>query len=185
VLVVLAPPVGWQPSASGYRVLRHPDEPQVLVLAGVELRRIRAPHVTLRSSSLLFEVELGGRPVTVLAAHLVAPRSPSEEGVRDGQLRTLGRWARGHVGPEIVLGDMNATPWSSAIADLEEAAELRNSAQGFGFQATWPASLGSFGVPIDQLLHSAELTVVDRDVGPSFGSDHRSLWATVALAASP
>jgi hypothetical protein len=39
------------------------------------------------------------------------------------------------------------------------------------------------GVPIDQLLHSARLTVLDRRTGVAHGGTHRSLIVTLARAA--
>ena len=67
----------------------------------------------------------------------------------------------------LVLGDLNATPWSSVLQSLEGSADLRNSAYGYGVQATWPSRAWRLGIPIDQLLHSRDLTVTDRNTGPA------------------
>jgi endonuclease/exonuclease/phosphatase (EEP) superfamily protein YafD len=183
VLAVLEPPRGWEPSPpAGYRVLRRPDQNRVLLIASTDLRRVRKPHWTLPSASLFFDVRLGSRTVTVLAAHPPAPTSPGSEESRDSDLRRVAGWARSHPGSDVVIGDLNATPWSSAIAKLESDGDLHDSAEGFGLQATWPAALGPLGVQIDHVLHSDDLTVVERETGPTFGSEHRSLWATLALA---
>ncbi len=83
----------------------------------------------------------------------------------------------------MVLGDLNAVPWSAALHDVEHDARLSSSSDGFGLQASWPASLGFFGVPIDQLLYSRDLTVTDRRTRAGFGpSSHRSVWVTLAFA---
>ncbi len=82
----------------------------------------------------------------------------------------------------MVVGDLNASPWSYAFRPLADS-DLVNSLNGFGLQATWPSVLGPFGVPIDHLLHSAEFTTVTRRTGPSLGSEHRSVFITLALAA--
>jgi endonuclease/exonuclease/phosphatase (EEP) superfamily protein YafD len=78
-----------------------------------------------------------------------------------------------------VVGDLNASPWSHSFRSLADS-DLINSLNGFGLQASWPAVLGPFGVPIDHLLHSAELTTVSREIGPSLGSEHRSVFITLA-----
>jgi len=73
--------------------------------------------------------------------------------------------------------------WSAALHDVESDARLSSSSDGFGLQASWPASFGYFGFPIDQLLYSRELTVTDRRTRTGFGpSSHRSVWVTLALA---
>ena len=74
--------------------------------------------------------------------------------------------------------------YQSVLQSLEDSADLRNSAYGYGVQATWPSRAGPLGIPIDQLLYSRELTVTDRSTGPTFGSEHRSLWVTIARSSS-
>jgi hypothetical protein len=81
----------------------------------------------------------------------------------------------------VVVGDLNITPWSHAFRSLERAG-LRNSQRGFGLQATWPAGYGPFMVPIDHALHSRDLTVTHREVGPAHGSSHRSVLVELAPA---
>ena len=100
---------------------------------------------------------------------------------RDRALRVAGALAAGQTGARIVLGDMNATPWSGALNQLGRVAGLENSMKGRGVQASWPALLGPVGVPIDQFLSSAELAVIKRDTGPTLGSTHRSVWVTIGL----
>jgi endonuclease/exonuclease/phosphatase (EEP) superfamily protein YafD len=189
VLVVLEPSNGWLLEVSrhavGYRILVGPYRyrPRVLVLAARRVTNVAVPaEPGLPDSSLAFDVALDGRSLRVLAVHVVAPSTPGDRQVRDDELEAVGAWARRHRGSEIVLGDLNATPWSTALERLETSTELRNSAYGFGVQPTWPAWAGPLGIPIDQLLHSRDLTVVARDIGPGFGSEHRSLWATIAHA---
>jgi endonuclease/exonuclease/phosphatase (EEP) superfamily protein YafD len=187
-MVVLEPSTGWLLEVrrhTGYemRVLPAPGTPKVLLLAAVPVTNIRHPtEPGLPETALVFEVELGGRPVTVLAVHVPAPTTPGDRRARDEELGAVGRWARSHRGSEIVLGDFNATPWSSVLERLEDTADLRNSTEGFGVQASWPALAGPLGIPIDQLLHSRDLTVTGREVGRGYGSDHRTLWVTLARA---
>ncbi len=191
VLVVLEPSRGWLrktvPNPAGYRVSVRPGrpEPRVLVLAGARVSNVEFPDDPgLPSSSVAFDVELEGALVHVLALHTAAPTSPYARRARDDELAAVSSWARRQPNPELVQGDLNATPWSSVLQDLEESADLRNSAYGYGVQPTWPTRAGPLGIPIDQLLYSRELTVTDRSTGPSFGSEHRSLWVTIARSSS-
>ena len=188
VLVLLEPAPGWEPPpGTGYRHLAPTAQPRVHLLTATEVSNVRVPQgEEMPPASLAFEVALGDRtqPVGVLAVHAYAPSTPDQRDVRDGQLDAVGDWAVLQRGPELVLGDLNAVPWSDAMESLEDRDDLRSSVDGFGLQATWPALLGPLGIPIDQLLHSPDLTVTDRETGPSLGSAHRSLWVTVAPAAS-
>ena len=191
VLVVLEPSRGWlgktSPNPAGYRVFVRGarPEPRILLLAGERVSKVAFPEdPELPTSSITFYAELDEALVHVLALHAAAPTTPGSRTTRDDELAAVGSWARGQVNPELVLGDLNATPWSDALQSLEDAADLRNSAYGYGVQATWPTRAGPFGIPIDQLLHSRDLTVTGRTTGPSFGSEHRSLWVTIARADS-
>jgi endonuclease/exonuclease/phosphatase (EEP) superfamily protein YafD len=191
VFVVLEPSRGWlnktPPNPPGYRVFvrgRRP-EPRILLFAGERVSNVVFPDdPELPSSSIAFDVALDAELVRVLALHTAAPTTPDDQTTRDGELAAASAWARERAGSELVLGDLNATPWSGVLQELEDSADLRNSAYGYGVQPTWPTRAGPLGVPIDQLLHSRDLTVTDRATGPSFGSEHRSLWLTIARSGS-
>jgi endonuclease/exonuclease/phosphatase (EEP) superfamily protein YafD len=183
-LVVLEPPAGWEPSLpTGYRVERRGVDGRAVLLTNDAVRVVQA-QTGLPESSLVFEIALGERRVAVLGVHVLAPTSPNATDERNDELRAVAAWAARHQGPEVVLGDLNTASWSSAMSELEDDGGLRDSAEGFGFQATWPAVLGPLGIAIDHVLLTPNLTVTDRETGPSFGSQHRSLWATVAFAGS-
>jgi endonuclease/exonuclease/phosphatase (EEP) superfamily protein YafD len=191
VLVILEPSRGWlrktSPNPAGYRVYIRGARPQprIILLASRRVSNVEFPSdPQLPRTSVTFDIELDDVPIRVLALHTAAPSTAVFRRTRDDELEAASDWARRETGSEIVLGDLNATPWSSALRSLEESAVLRNSAYGYGVQATWPSAAGPLGIPIDQLLHSWDLTVTRRETGPSFGSDHRSLWVTIARAAS-
>jgi endonuclease/exonuclease/phosphatase (EEP) superfamily protein YafD len=76
-----------------------------------------------------------------------------------------------------VVGDLNATPWSSGLRIA--------TASGLGFRSLQPAwtptwQAGSvFAIPIDHALGTAPLVITRRMVGPDLGSDHRPLVVSV------
>ena len=82
----------------------------------------------------------------------------------------------------VVAGDLNASTWSRGFSLLTAPADLVNSQRGFGIQASWPARYKLLGIPIDHVVHSRDLTIVDRRLGEPLGSDHYPLFVTVALA---
>jgi len=126
--------------------------------------------------------ELGGKEIKVLGTHPLSPVSPARAKARDEQLRTIGAWAARQDVPVVVTGDFNASTWSRGFSLVTREAGLVNSQKGFGIQASWPAGHTLLGIPIDHLVHSPELTTVDRFLGDSLGSDHFSLFVTVAPA---
>ncbi len=111
-------------------------------------------------------VRAGGRPTRILAAHPMPPLAPEWHGKRDRLLTIAGETADT---PLIVAGDLNATPWSSALIGLERHALLRTT----GFAPTWPrAGRGAIGIPIDHVLASRHWRRGASSRGPDIGSDH-------------
>ena len=127
-------------------------------------------------------IELGGSEIKVLGTHPLSPVSPSRAAARDEQLRIVGEWASRQDVPVVVTGDFNASTWSRGFSLVTREAGLVNSQRGFGVQASWPTGYTLFGIPIDHLVHSPELTTVDRYLGESLGSEHFSLFVTVGRA---
>ncbi len=127
-------------------------------------------------------VDLGGSPVSVLAIHPRSPTSRERADRRDRYLRDVSVWARAQQNPVLIVGDFNATPWSSSFRRLTAGAGLRNSQVGHGLQPSFPAGWGPLMIPIDHALHSPDLAIATRGTGPALGSDHRPLLVSVAHA---
>jgi endonuclease/exonuclease/phosphatase (EEP) superfamily protein YafD len=82
----------------------------------------------------------------------------------------------------MVVGDLNATPWSWPFRNLLATGRLRNSQVGFGVQPSFAASSNPlFRVPIDHLVYSDALLVRQRRLGPRLGSDHFPLLVDLEL----
>jgi endonuclease/exonuclease/phosphatase (EEP) superfamily protein YafD len=132
----------------------------------------------------------GGREVEVLGLHAMAPVGLGRAALRDAQFDWVARWCRSRGRPVIVLGDLNATPWSSPFARLLREGGLIDSTRGFGVQPTWRTSYGPIGgllawplqIPIDHCLHSPSLITTERRRGPAGGSNHFPIFATVRWA---
>jgi endonuclease/exonuclease/phosphatase (EEP) superfamily protein YafD len=124
---------------------------------------------------------VGDRQVAVLGIHPLAPTGPGRTELRDGQLDWAGEWADSQSGPTVVTGDFNATLWSHAYRELQRRGGLTESMRGFGLQPSYPVGVPLLRVPIDNLLHSADLATVSRQLGPSLGSDHFPLFVELAV----
>jgi endonuclease/exonuclease/phosphatase (EEP) superfamily protein YafD len=123
--------------------------------------------------------------VALLAIHPLSPSSEFRALQNDRQFLFATDWAAGQDGPAIVVGDFNATPWSYPFRRLLSTADLSNSARGFGLDLSYPADGNPLiRVPIDHLLFSEGLAVVDRWLGPAMGSDHFPLTVDLALVAT-
>ena len=101
--------------------------------------------------------------------------------LRDGQLAELATLVGHQRHPVMLLGDLNASPWSYPFRRLLRDTGLLNSMRGWGVQPTWPAPLGPLGIPIDHVLHSEEIRITRRSTGPWIGSDHLPLIIEFAI----
>lgn len=141
-----------------------------------------APHEP-RAVSLRLRPD--GWPVEVwaLAVHPLAPSTEERARLRDAQIGFAAGWAADRKGAYLVVGDFNSSPWSWPFRRLLDDTGLRNSQLGFGLQASFPATANPFlRVPIDHLLHSEDLVVRDRRLGPALGSDHFPLLVELEYA---
>lgn len=118
----------------------------------------------------------------LLGVHTWPPLGGHLARVRNDGLRFAATWARGE-GRRVVLGDLNVTPYSPHFDTLLAEGRLVDSRRGHGIQSSWPQwpwLLTWAQVPIDHVLHDQGTATLSRRVGPSLGSDHRSVIATLA-----
>ncbi len=117
-----------------------------------------------------------GNLVTVVAFHPRPPLTSADHVRRNENLAELA--SRLTDMPTVIMGDFNATPWSSAFAAPTRAGfRLVN-----GYSPTWPAAWGGLmGLPIDNVLLSRHWTATRREIGPDVGSDHMPVLARIAL----
>lgn len=127
-------------------------------------------------------IMLDGQPLTIVAAHPIAPTTPFYAARRNRQLAELGRIVAALDGRVVVIGDLNVTPWSPYFHDLLRAGRLRDSRQGFGVQPSWPVIFLPMLIPIDHCLVSDGIAVRSRRIGPSVGSDHFPVIVEVSMA---
>jgi endonuclease/exonuclease/phosphatase (EEP) superfamily protein YafD len=87
--------------------------------------------------------------------------------------------------PILVGGDFNNGPESSGLAVLRDSDQYRSAfdAAGWGWGYTRPS--GFAWARIDHILANPAWIITKCWVGPSFGSDHKSVVADVSLTAGP
>ncbi len=103
----------------------------------------------------------------LIAVHPMPPLQPHWRHERDLLLEVAARDSREL--PTLVVGDLNATPWSTALLS-PRTRDLRRTT---GFAPTWRPFGGRwFGLPIDHVLASPHWQRVHAERGPDIGSDH-------------
>ena len=144
-----------------------------------------APAGDLPRSSVEIDAHIGDHPVRMLGLHTAAPTSATRHDRRDTQLGAVAAWLSAGPEPSIAFGDFNVTWYSPELRQVLDDTGARSSQLGFGLEATWPVPVRPAGIAIDQSIYTGPLTAIARRRGPSFGSEHRSLIVTYALAAGP
>jgi endonuclease/exonuclease/phosphatase (EEP) superfamily protein YafD len=137
-----------------------------LVPDGVTVARIR--------------IEMAGRPVTVIGAHLHWPLGTRLAARRDAELAALADLVASAPGPRLVVGDLNITIWSPWFARFRARSGLEDCAGGAVLPGSWPAWLGPASIRIDHCLRSADLASVATTRGPLVGSDHVAIVTDLA-----
>lgn len=126
------------------------------------------------------------RGIRILGVHTSSPNLGGRTAQRDQQLDFVRRWVAESNEEVLVIGDFNITPWSKPFREMLQGDELgrgrlRDTREGRGYFATWPADLGWLGIPIDHALVTRGIEVHQRGAGvPIRGSDHG--WIDVTIS---
>ena len=126
-----------------------------------------------------------GIPVTLAGIHPLPPMRGEWAAGRNREIAAMGQLAVATEHPFILVGDLNASPWSVAMHALTAETDLRYAADGYGIWPTW--YLGQrfvgplLGAPLDHILVSPQWAVVDYTESGSIGSDHVPLQAELII----
>jgi len=132
---------------------------------------------------ILAHFTVDGKPLALLTLHPLPPYDPTFLQYRNQQLANAEKILSQISTPKIVMGDLNATPWSPYYRQLLKGSGLRNTRQGFGILPTWPSwsLLDGLRIPIDHCLVSSTIEVIDIKTAQIKGSDHLSLVIDIAV----
>jgi endonuclease/exonuclease/phosphatase (EEP) superfamily protein YafD len=147
----------------------HPlvSPPGLGVLSDRPLSNMRVLADGLGALRMEADLDLDGRSVRFVAAHPKPPMATRKYLARDRLLRDLAMDAA--TRPTVVAGDLNATPWSSALLGTDMHPLTRVS----GWAPTYPSEgKGVFGIGIDHVLVSPGFERTGAERGPDIGSDH-------------
>ena len=121
------------------------------------------------------QVEIDGQSVTIAGVHLSKPYFDQASWIELARIR---RVLLEIDGPMVLGGDFNSAAWTEPLAQLGDALQL---IPGPWTPATWPVRLGPLGVPIDNVFTRGNARLLTLEAGESYGSNHRPLWADVAI----
>lgn len=131
--------------------------------------------------SIFAWMEVKKEKFLVVGTHPLPPVNKEYSRLRNEQLVELSKRIREGSLPVILLGDLNITPWSYYFKRLLRETGLQNSSIGRGIQATWPTHNPLLRIPIDHCLHSDEIAIIRKNVGPYVGSDHYPILIEFSL----
>lgn len=128
----------------------------------------------------------GQKPVSFYALHAPPPLTPGRFAQRNAELDHAATFINSKhrdAGDNVILlGDWNITPYSPFFAKLLESGGFKNQTTSRFFLPTWPAQYYSlFQIPIDHMLHRGRMTLIEKRLGPSLGSDHHAVVAIYRL----
>lgn len=132
--------------------------------------------------TIIFRMKLGDQTLRVAGIHTLSPTDHVRLEIRNEQLAEISKLLTRSTEPTIVMGDFNCTPWSPFLRDVIKKTGFRDSRQGFGIQASWPAELWPLRIPIDQAFVSEQIHVHERRLGENAGSDHFPLIIEMSIA---
>jgi endonuclease/exonuclease/phosphatase (EEP) superfamily protein YafD len=119
------------------------------------------------------------RELVIYGTHPLPPVAVEGTRLRNAQLASIATHVGGLDVPALVVGDLNATPWSHGMRLIQAGGVLGFSGPANAvWKPTWRVGT-VFGIPIDHALCTAPLVIVRREVGPDVGSDHRAIEVEV------
>lgn len=142
----------------------------------LESRHIYRSVKTPPAISTLVELP-NGASLRVVGVHLMNPNDP---GRQTREIEWLSEHVREAREPTLVAGDLNLTPWTSALRRFERQTGL---VRATGMAGTWPATSRFIPpvFPIDHVLAPAGSRIIDVRRGPKLSSDHLPVIATLVL----
>jgi endonuclease/exonuclease/phosphatase (EEP) superfamily protein YafD len=130
-------------------------------------------------STLSVQADLAGCQMPVTAVHLKRPFPFSPVGDQLRQAVDVSNIVLAWSGPQLVMGDFNAAPWSPVMKTILQRSRL---ALLTGSGGTWPSVLPKqMRIPIDHMMAGRGLSFVSRELPAFVGSDHAPVFARVAV----
>jgi endonuclease/exonuclease/phosphatase (EEP) superfamily protein YafD len=131
--------------------------------------------------SIYSEIKLHDKIIPLIVSHPPPPAGKNRAAMRNSQLLNIAHTLKNKENA-IFMGDFNLTPWSYYFKEILNISQLKDSRKGFGLQATWPSFMPLLFIPIDHFLYKGDITILQRNIGSSVGSDHFPVFVKIKLS---
>ena len=128
--------------------------------------------------TVVASLEKGGRHFRLIGVHPVPPSGEENSRFRNDDLLAYAGLAAESTDPVLLVGDLNAAPWSRGMRILTQNGHLRLGNASSAAAPTWMVDT-LLRIPIDHALAKRPLVIMNRSIGPEVGSDHRPIIAEV------
>ncbi len=119
--------------------------------------------------------------VKVYGTHPTPPLTAQDTKRRDSELTAIGGILANEPSPIILMGDLNAAPWSYITQQIVSKVGLKHAALGYGIWPTWRWGTILLGTTIDHIFVSPQWIVKSYKIGKDVGSDHYPVMADLVL----
>lgn len=134
--------------------------------------------------AVIVEIQSGDQWVTVLGVHSHKPTNAHHAEEQGRYFKWLADKCNEaeKIGPVVLMGDLNSTPWSAGFQHFTKHSRQLNAGSGVLFGATWNV-VSIQRLLIDHCFVSQGVALLERKIGPDIGSDHRPLMVELRLPA--
>lgn len=114
--------------------------------------------------------------------HPPPPLTQSAANIRNQTYNWLAQDINQQTEPVVIMGDFNSTAWSPQFTSLMDKTGLNDSRANNGVQPSWPSwAAKPLRIPIDHILVSDSVEVVNREILSDVGSDHLPVLINLAF----
>lgn len=127
-----------------------------------------------------------GSEITLFGIHPTPP-VPGENlqsTDRDAEILMVGKKAKNHPKPSLVIGDLNDVAWSYTTRLFLKISGMADPRRGRGFYSTFHAKIPIFRWPLDHVFLSHHFGLSSMRVLPGIGSDHFPIELKATLTQS-
>jgi endonuclease/exonuclease/phosphatase (EEP) superfamily protein YafD len=125
-----------------------------------------------------------GEILKLYELHTLPPVGTEHFEERNSELAYIAKIIAADRAPnKVLVGDFNITPYSTYFSQLKSESGLKNSMQSFAtLHGTWPSDFPAiFRIPIDHLLVTENIGILDKLIGPDLGSDHLPIVTNLVI----
>ena len=123
-------------------------------------------------SGLKVNLKSGDKIITIYGIHPYSPMDEKYWTLRNRFFSDLRNDLKNNPYPTIIAGDFNSSYWSPVLKKFINESDLKLS---FGLEGTYPSKLDRFGIDIDHIAYSKEISMENKRYFHLPGSDHRGI----------